>query len=91
MPPWYIEKNIGIQQFKDDISLSDEEIAKIAAWADSGAPQGNPADMPPPLTFADANGWTIGTPDLIVVVAAGRDEGAGARLVRRRSANRRRA
>ncbi len=30
MPPWYIEKNVGIQQYKGDISLSDEEIAKIA-------------------------------------------------------------
>src|SRR5678815_2054720 len=43
MPPWYIEKNVGIQRFKDDFSLTDEEIAKIAAWADTGAPQGNPA------------------------------------------------
>ena len=51
MPPWYVEKNIGIQKFKDDPSLSDEEIAKIAKWADSGAPRGNPADMPPPLRF----------------------------------------
>src|SRR5256712_5188382 len=32
MPPWFIEKNIGIQNFKEDISLSDEEIAKIAKW-----------------------------------------------------------
>ena len=48
MPPWYVEKNIGIQSFKNDPSLSDEEIAKIAKWADSGAPRGNPADMPPP-------------------------------------------
>ncbi|PYQ71848.1 MAG: hypothetical protein DMG04_19645 [Acidobacteria bacterium] len=47
MPPWYIEKNIGIQHYKDDPSLSDLEIAKIANWADSGAPQGDPADMPP--------------------------------------------
>ena len=53
MPPWYIEKNIGIQQYKNDPSLSDDEIAKIAKWADSGAPRGNPADMPPPLEFAD--------------------------------------
>ena len=67
MPPWYIEKDLGIQHYKNDISLSDEEIAKIAAWADNGAPQGNPADMPKPLTFADAKGWTIGTPDLVVV------------------------
>src|SRR5215510_4133637 len=46
MPPWYVEKNIGIQKFKNDPSLSDEEIAKIGKWADSGAPRGNPADMP---------------------------------------------
>src|SRR5438046_5550941 len=32
MPPWFIERNVGIQKFKDDISLSDEEIAKIAKW-----------------------------------------------------------
>src|SRR6478672_10704011 len=38
MPPWYIEKNVGIQQYKGDISLSDDEIAKIARWADNGAP-----------------------------------------------------
>src|SRR5215813_9473971 len=47
MPPWFIEKQIGIQRFKDDISLSDAEIAKIAKWVDAGAPRGNPADLPP--------------------------------------------
>jgi hypothetical protein len=66
MPPWFIEKNIGIQQYKGDISLSDAEIDKIARWADNGAPQGNPADAPPPLQFRDAKQWEIGTPDLIV-------------------------
>jgi cytochrome c5 len=66
MPPWFIEKNIGIQQFKDDISLSDEEIALFARWADSGAPQGDPADLPPPRAFASAAEWTLGPPDLIV-------------------------
>jgi hypothetical protein len=66
MPPWFIEKNIGIQQFKDDPSLTDAEIATIAAWVDSGMPRGNPADMPPPRQYSDAAGWTIGTPDLVV-------------------------
>ena len=65
MPPWFIEKDIGIQHFKDDISLSEEEIAKIATWADSGAPLGNPADLPPPLDFGNEDEWTIGEPDLI--------------------------
>ncbi len=66
MPPWYVEKNIGIQHFNDDPSLSDEEIAKIAKWADAGAPRGNPADMPPPRSWGDGRGWHIGEPDLIV-------------------------
>src|SRR5438045_6055852 len=45
MPPWYIEKNVGIQKYKNDPSLSDAEVAMIGRWADSGAPLGNPADM----------------------------------------------
>jgi len=66
MPPWYIEKNIGIQHYKNDPSLSDEEVAKIAKWADSGAPRGNMADMPAPKVFPDGTSWHAGTPDLIV-------------------------
>src|SRR5438093_1575174 len=66
MPPWYVEKNIGIQKFHNDPSLSDDEIATIAKWADSGAPRGNPADMPPPKVYADRAVWAIGTPDLII-------------------------
>jgi hypothetical protein len=66
MPPWYIEKYIGIQKFKNDPSLSDEEIATVATWVDRGAPRGNPADMPPQRQYQDTEGWNIGTPDLIV-------------------------
>ena len=66
MPPWFIDKNIGIQQFKDDPSLSDDEIATIAAWADAGAPQGDPADLPPPREWAERGKWSIGTPDLVI-------------------------
>ena len=66
MPPWFIDKTIGIQHYKDDISLSDEEIAVMAAWADNGAPRGNPSDLPAPLEFPAEGVWTIGEPDLIV-------------------------
>ena len=66
MPPWYMEKNIGIQKFHDDPSLSAKEIAMIAQWADSGAPMGNPADLPPAKTWDDAAKWAIGEPDLII-------------------------
>ena len=37
----------------DDPSLTDAEISTIARWVDAGAPQGNPADMPPPKQFSD--------------------------------------
>jgi hypothetical protein len=66
MPPWYVEKNVGIQRYQDDPSLSADEIARIARWADNGAPQGNPADMPPPRRFQSLDTWTIGQPDLVV-------------------------
>ena len=69
MPPWYVEKEIGIQHFKNDPSLSETEIALIAKWADSGAPRGNPADMPTARTWNDSTQWSIGTPDLIVNTA----------------------
>lgn len=67
MPPWYIEKNIGIQEYQFDPSLSEEEVTKIAAWADNGAPRGNPADMPPPKPTGGAGVWPAGEPDLITV------------------------
>ncbi len=38
MPPWYTEKNVGIQQFKDDPSLSEAEVAAISTWVASGRP-----------------------------------------------------
>jgi hypothetical protein len=66
MPPWFVEKNIGIQKFKNDPSLSDEEVARIAAWVDGGARQGDPAAMPAPLQFDSADKWTIGEPDLVL-------------------------
>jgi hypothetical protein len=66
MPPWYVEREIGIQHFKNDPSLSEEEIALIAKWADSGAPRGNPADMPPARVWNESTKWAIGEPDLVV-------------------------
>lgn len=66
MPPWFLERNIGIQKMKNDVSLSDDELATIAKWVDSGAPEGDPKDLPPAVALADLTTWTIGRPDLIV-------------------------
>ena len=74
MPPWFIDKTVGVQEFKDDRSLTDAEIATIAAWVDGGARRGNPADMPPPLTLpATLSRWTMEDemgrePDLVVPI-----------------------
>ena len=66
MPPWHLDKTVGIRKYKNDISLSDEEIASIVKWVDEGAPQGNAADLPKPLDFSKENTWFIGTPDVTV-------------------------
>ena len=62
MPPWFADRSAGT--FANDPSLSDSELATIAAWVDAGAPQGNPADMPATPQFTD--GWQLGEPDYIV-------------------------
>src|SRR5579863_4983490 len=46
MPPWHLDKTVGIQEFKNDLSFSDEQIATIEKWVDAGAPLGNLKDMP---------------------------------------------
>lgn len=66
MPPWFVEREVGIQHFTNDESLSEEELAAIAAWVDAGAPEGDPADLPAPVSFPDAPSWDIGEPDLVV-------------------------
>jgi hypothetical protein len=68
MPPWYVDRHVGITKFKDDPSLTDAEIAIISKWADGGAPAGNPADMPPPRQFTDVDKWHIGKPDIVVTL-----------------------
>jgi hypothetical protein len=66
MPPWYIDHAVGIRDFKNDPSLTDQEITLISKWADAGAPLGNAADLPAPRTFDDSDRWHIGTPDIVV-------------------------
>jgi len=70
MPPWHIDRNVGVQKFKNDMSLSDEQINTIVRWVDAGAPQGNPKDMPAARKWPTDNAWqaskTLGEPDLVI-------------------------
>jgi tetratricopeptide (TPR) repeat protein len=64
MPPWLPEPGHGV--FADERRLSDHQIAQIAKWVESGAPHGNPADVPKPPKFS--GGWQLGTPDLVLTL-----------------------
>jgi len=70
MPPWHLDKTVGIQHFQNDISLSDEQIAIIARWVDGGARRGDPKDMPPAKQWPNDDGWQLetqfGKPDFIL-------------------------
>ena len=70
MPPWHLDKTVGIQEYKNDRSLSDDQINTIVNWVDAGAPEGDIKDAPPPMTFPDPSRWQFserfGQPDLVV-------------------------
>ena len=67
MPPWdAAPEHTG--EFRNERVLTDDEIALITDWVDSGAPRGNPKEGPEPLVFEDNGGWTIGEPDLVVTM-----------------------
>ncbi len=70
MPPWHIDKTVGIQHFKNDRSLSDRQIGTILQWVAAGAPKGDPNDMPPPKVWGDESKWAFaskyGPPDLVI-------------------------
>jgi hypothetical protein len=71
MPPWHIDPSVGVQKFKNDMSLSQEQIDTIVKWVDQGAAQGDPKDMPAPKPLLGDNEWQAvrdgyGPPDLVV-------------------------
>jgi mono/diheme cytochrome c family protein len=51
MPPWFADPTVG--KFANDRSLSKEEIATLASWADSGTQEGSKKDAPKPVAFTD--------------------------------------
>ncbi len=68
MPPWFATAPTGI--WENERRLTDGQIQTIATWVDAGAPAGDQADAPPPKQFAKVNaeGWSHGTPDIVVKV-----------------------
>jgi len=70
MPPWHIDQNVGIRHFANDMSLSNEQIATIVKWVDTGAAQGDPKEMPAPKTWTSDDEWQLagrmGPPDFVI-------------------------
>ncbi len=71
MPPWHINPAVGVQKFKNDMSLTQQQIDTIVKWVDAGAPQGDPKDMPPPKPLDTEVKWRaeedgFGAPDLVI-------------------------
>jgi len=71
MPPWHIDPSVGVQKFKNDMSLTQEQIETVVAWVDAGAPAGDPKDMPAPKPLQTDNQWQavkdgFGPPDLVI-------------------------
>lgn len=63
MPPWFAtDATHGI--FRNERTLTQEEIDTIVSWVEQGAPRGNPADAPEPMTFPE--GWYMDEPDLVL-------------------------
>jgi hypothetical protein len=72
MPPWHLDKTMGIQKYKNDRSLTDAEIDTIVSWVDGGTPKGDSKDMPPAIQWPAEQGWNFAEmfgqkePDLII-------------------------
>ena len=62
MPPWFADAQYG--HFRNDRSLPQKDIDTLVSWVDAGAPEGDPKDLPQPLSFVD--GWNIGQPDMVL-------------------------
>ena len=64
MPPWHADAPRGT--FHNERYLTDAEKDIIVRWANGGARQGDPKDLPAAPSFAD--GWQIGTPDVVLAM-----------------------
>ncbi len=62
MPPWPADPHFG--KFENDRHLSEADINTLTAWADAGAPEGDPKDAPKPIAWVE--GWSIGKPDMVI-------------------------
>ncbi len=70
MPPYHYDRDVGIQELKYDPRLSDQDIATLVRWVDTGMAEGDPADAPPPPEWPEPGEWRLserfGAPDVVI-------------------------
>jgi len=74
MPPgWYLDRTVGVQHFKNNPSLSEEDIQTIANWVDSGMAMGDESQLPEQIEWkSEHEYWQLeeemawGPPDMIL-------------------------
>ena len=67
MPPWHADPTVG--HFKDDKSLSPEQIKTLVHWIEAGAPRGAGEDPLAKVSF-QAQDWPLGKPDVVLKIPA---------------------
>ncbi len=65
MPPWHAES--GADRWRNAILPTAEDAETVRLWIEDKAPEGDPADTPPPLDFSSP--WALGEPDRVLEIA----------------------
>ena len=73
MPPYHYDTHVGVQALQGDWRMLEADIQTIARWVDAGSPMGDPAELPPPVTFPPAGEYLLaqrfGPPDVVIKAA----------------------
>src|SRR5947209_8915097 len=62
MPPWFADPHYG--KFANDRGLSQADVDTLVKWVNSGAHEGEAADLPAPRKFLE--GWNIEKPNVVL-------------------------
>jgi hypothetical protein len=74
MPPYQYDAHVGVQELRDDWRMEQADIDTIVKWVETGAPMGDPADLPEPVKYPAIGEWRLadelGEPDHVIKSAA---------------------
>jgi hypothetical protein len=71
MPPWSVTSDGSCGEFANSEALNDDEIERIAKWADSGAAEGTRREITVPAVSSLPNAREFKTPDFLPEIQGG--------------------